>query len=920
MRQLALLLSGNDVREPELNRALASQIIAGYSVLFHPTCLAGANFLPEIEDIINPPTGDERLLIVPESVYQAADPIARVELDRAGTQLLRLKPEEVIPGPAAIGPRMGFSTEPTELEQEFLAAGYHYLGLQILLRRLGHSEKIEEQLIWAELSQAADIYQTGDAEGARHALHAAFDVMHGNRQSAYPATINWLDVLLPDSTEHDSALARRWSTGVKMNLVATPAEIQRLSDETIVDLKNRLAADDIEILGGRVTDRPFSFLSFESRAWEIGQSYRRLKTILDRDVDTFAGQAGSLLFDLPQLLMKHGVRYALHAAFDGSQFPRLRGPKIHWSIGDGSIVETVTRPPKRASDEAGGLQIFVDLADVLLSERAPTTILEHRAGSASVWYTLLIEGQKIASVFGKFETVTEFFLNVMMPEGPTVTRPDEYAAPIESLQRPDPISRWRDHSLRRQRFDALSSLLALARIAQPDLPLPIEEQQQLENDIEEATSGDDSALQAKIDAWEIRVAEELGKGVGLLSGEQSGYLIVNPSSFPRRLGIETDQRIEKATIDSTLRACEATPHGSRLLVDLQGWSYAWIPIHGTSNVPAEKLEPVASARRLKNTQIEIEIDKKTGGLRGIWTLRDRYSRLGQQLVHSSASEMIAREIKITQDGSLLGEIVVKGIIRALDSKRELARFEQKFRLWRGRPVARLDITIEPSIPHSGAAMENYFACRWAWPDDKTILLTSSGPTMGSHLDSSIEATDFLELREQHLTTNIVTGGLVRTHRFHRQQADTLLIVPGESARHFTFWIGLDLPNPFRFAQAELWPPLIHRFSAGPPTRGTTGRLASFDSESAHACSMAATDSPQPAVRVRLAETMGKGGRFPFELFRRPESVLLTNFLGETMYDLYREDTHVSVDLSSLELQQLLVLFERLSTTPAEGNS
>jgi hypothetical protein len=907
VKQLAFLLSGADVGEPELDRSMSRTIIAGYALLFHPDWLAVADFLPEIEDIINPPMGNDRVLIVADRIFQLADPVVQKDLQQDGTLLIRLREDQVTAGPASMASWNGLSTEPAELLAEFYAAGYHYLGLQILLRRLGHSEKIEEQLIWGELSQAAESYRAGEHESARSSLHAAFDVMHANRQSAYPATINWLDVVFPREKENDQPLVDRFAKPVKLNLIALPGELRSLSEQTLAELKRCVTEDEVEILGGRMSDRPFGMLPFESRAWELSESYRQLKKLLDREIDSYAGRASSLGSDLPQLLMKHGVRYAWHAALDGSRYPILRGPKIHWSTGDGSIVETLTRPPISASDEEGGLSLFVQLADLLLAERSPTTVLAHRVGSDSVWYRLLIEGQKIATVFGKFETLTEFFLNVMMPDGPTVTRPDEYRSAETSLtESRNPISTWRDLIQQRHHFDSIRSLLGLVRITDPTGPsVPAEELSRIESTIElaEESAKEDLPTLAE-DAKELLI-----RAIGIPGEGSGGWLIVNPSSFPRRFGIEIPDRLESPDINNVLRAAEVTSTGTNLVVDLLGWSYAWIPRRGTGVGTQETLEPVARGRRLKNTQIEVEIDKKSGGIRGIWSLRDRHSRLGQVLVHSAGSEMIAREIKVDRDDRLVGVIRSVGVIRARDTKKEWATFEQSVRVWRGRPVARIDIAIEPTIPLVGNPMENYFACRWAWPDDKTVVLTSSGPTMGSHLDSCIEAADFIELREQHLATNIVTGGLVRTHRFDRQQADTLLIVPGEEGRRFSLWIAMDSPNPFRLAQAELWPALVTPVAGGVPTRGPTGTLAKFTSDTAHATSLVPMDSPKPGVRIRLAETMGKGGRFPLDFHRRPDSVLLTNFLGETIYDLYREETQVSVDLAPLEMQQVLALFE-----------
>ncbi len=559
MKQLAFLLSGTNVREPELDRSMSRVIIAGYSLLFHPDWLAAADFLPEIEDVINPPTGDDRVLIVPDRIFQSADPVVQKDLQQDGTLLVRLREDQVAAGPAALASWNGLSTEPADLLAEFYAAGYHYLGLQILLRRLGHSEKIEEQLIWGELSQAAESFRAGEHDSARSALHAAFDVMHANRQSAYPATINWLDVVFPREGENDQPLIDRLARSVKLNLVSLPGELRSLSEQTLAELKRCVAEDEVEVLGGRMTHRPFGMLPFESRAWELNESFRQLKKLLDRDVDCYAGRASSLSADLPQLLMKHGVRYTWHAALDGSRYPILRGPKIHWSTGDGSIVETLTRPPISASDEDGGLSLFVKLADLLLSERSPTTVLAHRVGGDSVWYRLFMEGERIATVFGKFETLTEFFLNVMMPEGPTITRPDEYSSAVASLvDGRNPISTWRDLVHQRHQFDSIRSLLGLARITNPTGPsVPADQLSRIEQSIE---LGEESAKE-DLKTLTQDSEELIVQSLGIPAEGDGGWLIVNPSSFPRRFGIEIFEQLKSPDINSVLRAAEVTSRG-----------------------------------------------------------------------------------------------------------------------------------------------------------------------------------------------------------------------------------------------------------------------------------------------------------------------------------------------------------------------
>jgi hypothetical protein len=913
---LALLLAEPDVRRPERDSKLAPAIIAGYQSLWHPRLLANAAHIPLIQEIANPPAGDDRVFVVPAAVHDAADSIVQNDLVVPGTKIVLVREEVGQDGPHRLS-AAAHATDNDPIVQHFFAVGFAYLALEVLLRRLGRPEKLEEDLIWAEVQQAAESYVAGEEDHARAALHAALEVMHGSRQAAYPATINWLTLAIARPENNDDALRNALDQqSSPWNLLITADQARRLRPETLERIKDAVADQKLEIVSGRTTDRPFNYLPLESRLWEIDQSLRTWKEFLSRDLDTFGGRVASLSPDLPQLLMKFNVRHALHLCLDGSTYPRLRGPKIHWTSADGSVVETVARTPDSASDDHTGLSVFANMADTLKNDRSPTGFLVHWLDQRAPWFDAWIRVQADVPVFGKLETVTNYFLNSTLPDAPTVTRIDEYRVANDARGGERPVGRWRDLARRRNRFDVANSLRALAALASSDPMADVPT-----DDLERAIEVGDTNADSRLMDFEIQAQRILAERILGDAPAGDGYLLVNPSNFPRRATLHLSNLRRDLPLDSALRAIEPTPEGANVIVDLSGWSFAWLP-RSTGAEPATaaaiELDPVAQGARLKNTLIDVLVDRKTGGLKSIASVRDGYNRLSQQLVYGGGSRVVGRSFEVSVDQRLVGEITTCGEIQSTDGRSILATFQQRVRVWRGRSVARIDIAIEPrSLPHAADPDGHYFACRWGWPDEKSTILAAHGPAMQSHTGEHVEASHFLEIREQHIATNIVTDGMVRHQRVTHRTADSILWLAGEANARATFWVGVDVPDPFRFAQAETWPIQVIPVLASPPTDDITGTIGRLVGDHVLVNSLRYRSAPA-RIDLRAAETAGAARRAEISWLRRPVvDASLRSFRDETIYDLYLEGDKVSVDLSAFEWQKVSWT---LDETPAIPNS
>jgi alpha-mannosidase len=883
--------------EPESNRPLAPVILAGFQVLWHPELLRRADRSPGVRDLADVPNDDACVAAVPKPCYDAADDVVRRNLAGASAAVLLVDDEVGLDGPFRLADKLGLPGDAPELLREFFAVGYAYLGLGVLLRRLGRPETLDESRFWSEIRQAADAYANRSMDAARDALRAAIDVLHGVRQTAYPATVNWVDLALLPPRGAKAEILERMELAVPWNLLAAAEEAFAWDEDLRRVVRERRAEGAFELLGGTTTGRPLPLLPFESRVWEFRRAAELYAEALGRDVDSFASRTAALYPDLPQLLMKFGCRYALHAAFDGSKFPLLRGPKLHWTAADGSVVETLARTATNAGDDQSALEVFAALAETLQNDRSATMVLAHWIHAPSAWYQYLLRVQAAADLFGKFETFSDYFLHASLPDGPTRTRVDEYYAGEPSK---GPPRDWIAHHRARSEFDAARSLSALAQV--------------LTRSVESDGQADETEMEIGRTQLEpaARIGSEAARRIADVvlrdAPATPGFLVLNPCSFARRVPLELQGAPRRMRIEKPLRAFEWGETASRAIVDAPGWGFAWIPRCESDPGPSQPLAPVAKGRRLRNTLIELEVDKRTGGIRGAWSLRDGYSRLGQQIVHSAGAQMVCRTIETASVGALYGEIRSNGEIRDPLGRRILARFSQILSLWRGKQQAKLEVQLTPGPDCLADSDDDYFACRWGWPDEKSTLVACSGLSPGAHHGARVQAADFFEIREAGFSATVLSPGLADHRRIDYRLLDSILPTTPHATTHVHFTIALNHPNPRRLLQDATWPCAVLAVDRGPPRVGPVGWFAQLDSEDVFATSLAPIVGEKPGVRARLMETGGAGGRAKLRFARNADSARLTNFKGDRLYDLHEEDDAIPVDFSAHEVQQVEVFF------------
>jgi alpha-mannosidase len=318
-------------------------------------------------------------------------------------------------------------------------------------------------------------------------------------------------------------------------------------------------------------------------------------------------------------------------------------------------------------------------------------------------------------------------------------------------------------------------------------------------------------------------------------------------------------------------------------------------------------QPAALETVLCNEFFSVVIDPHTGAIRSIFDDRARGPRLAQQLAlrlpsgqrqpagDAAYSIMAADEVEIVSAGPVLGEVVVRGRLMSAGGQRQ-AGFQQTTRIWRGSRVIELLVDLDTAVPPGSDPWNSYYAVRFAWPDETAKLHRSANLAVVASEATQLESPHFIDLRTAKTRTTLLVAGLPWHRRVGPRKLDTLLIVPGESCRHFRLGIGIELPNPLAAAMDFLAPPAMLAGAARPAH--ATGWLFHLDVRSVLATHW--EPLAQGGFRVRLLETEGRQVQLNLRALRPLAWARKTGSNGQSAEDLPVEDYRTAIELRPYE--------------------
>jgi hypothetical protein len=915
----------------------------------------------------NPP------LILPDDwqdrVVQAGAVAFRASTDRAATlanllQALRplLETEAASPD-AATSARARQALAVLELPGErvapFFGLGFGHVQLEALFEAMDHQNLLDTPELWQELQQAA---AADSAETARSPLESAAQRLLTAREVLYPVSVHLLDLHLLTDDNLDQPFPASFDRDVPLNLVASASRLERLATsqpERMAKLRTRLAAGTVEACGGCYAEREDPLLPLESQVWNLRKGLARSEELLGQPVRVFARGRFGFHPQTPSLLQAAGLTRAVVVAFDEGVLPSHRATVVNWSATDGKQVDAFCRAPRAADNPQTYFHVAHYLHETIMQDHAATLVLLH-TGKPLPWYEDWLELSRLAPVLGQWTTLSRYFDEVTAGDYTSPAPADEFhadylgertadtapeATTYSSGQEPKvkayrltdearrhPVSAFAAHARSRRQLDAAWTFAGLYRsLAGQGDPLPFEERLVALEDQVEASFGDEvtrwqgdrvtegaevnsltlspghlvtlspkGAMQESAQALAQRLLARAER-------EEPGQLLLNPCSFPRRVVLELEGLSAPIPVAGPVKACQLDGSVAKLVVEVPALGFAWVP--QTTGKPMPSRMRLADDRCVRNEFFEAEVDPQTGGLRGIRDNKTRVSRLGQQMVFNPGSVIRVKEIKTTSTGPAYGEIVSEGTL--LDEQGQvLATFRQRFRAWLGRPVLDLRLEVVPVQGPTGYPWHSYFGARFAWRDERTVLLRGVNGLGYVTSQTRPETPDYLELREGRASAVILTGGLPFHQRHGGRMLDVILVPEGEQQQGFDLAIGLDREHPMLTAFGMVSPVAVIPSAKGPPHVGATGWLFHLDAPNLLMTSLRPAPDGADGVVARLVEVGNHSGHAELRCVRDPQQVRQVHARGAVLAELgYSGDT-VYLDVAEGELLHLRIDFTR----------
>lgn len=909
----------------------AEGLLSCWTAMWHPALVANAERTPSWARADSPPqllAG--RLLMIPaasETLLQAG--WAARAAGEGGHVVRKLHRRSDVLSAALAGLDEPRPEIDPQLAADFLALGYCYLQVELLTRQMRYMSNLDEKHFRAEVVAAAQAAVRGDAEQARRGLNGCFEVLLEARERFYPATSYLIDVTLLAPTTLGQALRDQLAEPVPSNLFLSgeTAEILAVREpETLAAVRAMLERHPSALVGGEYREREAPLLPLESLLGELHRGLAAYTTALGHRPTVFGRRRFGLSPVWPQLLVRCGFTGAAHFTLDEGQFPRDGQSKNRWEGIDASALDALTRVPLDAGLPETFLSLPQKIGESMDLDHVAAVAFAHWPGQQSPWYDDLRRIGAYAPVLGKFVTLGDWLTQTDVPGHVTRFTADQYRAPYLKQavvrKQADPISSLAEHQRRRVACDAQHALHALAALAGGKLgELPLVCADEVERAATEEAGDLDARLSAGLSAALGRFAAALPRAV---AAAEQGCLIVNPHSFARRVNVAVRGLETPPAAAGPVKAAEQSGEDVYLSVDVPAFGFVWASGEAPAAAAAKrrsKPEPsLVVDGALRNEFLELRVDPETGGLRSIHDYVRRGNRMSQQLAFRSPgprpkpgdiwrdpdelaqyTRMAADSVDVTAAGGVLGEITSRG--RLLDADdRVRARYVQRAQVWRGSPVAVLEIELSDVEEPRSDAWNSYYAARFAWADEAAGIRRSVGQGAVATDAKRLEAPHFVEIAGEQQTTAILTGGLPYHRRIGLRMLDTLLVVRGERCRRFRLGIGIDLAYPLPHALDLLTPPTALVERAAPPSSGTSGWLCHVDLKNVVATHLSPLVSEGRLVgfRARLLETRGRAGKARLRAFRPLTHARHVDFLGQTLAQLPLDDGAATIDFTAHE--------------------
>ncbi|MEM7786021.1 MAG: hypothetical protein AAF623_21920, partial [Planctomycetota bacterium] len=399
-----------------------------------------------------------------------------------------------------------------------------------------------------------------------------------------------------------------------------------------------------------------------------------------------------------------------------------------------------------------------------------------------------------------------------------------------------------------------------------------------------------------------------------------GQLVVNPHSFQQRVSFQTDDQNKQAKHQPPVVYADSYDRGTVWVVDIAGSGISEINVSKKDASAFQRDPQPAKKFELQNEFFQLDIDQKTGGIRGIQLHGQRTNLCGQQLSmripetdrpqegrlnKARYAEMVSDSIETFNESRLVGKITSRG--RLMDGSSEVGSFQQQVSLTRGLKYAEVHVKVEPSVPLQ-SSQNNYVCSRLAWKDESTRVIANQNESRYDVTSDWFHATHFFEILQAENKVTFLTGGLPYHRRVSRRMIDTILVCGCESTKEFSFRIGIDLPYSYA-AAVDMMSPVIQIPGPVSGSADATSWLFHLNCKNVIATywEPLQQDGRWAGVTIRLRETEGRGGKLRISC---PHPIAIgqkCNFVGSFICSLEVRDedpSQIEIDFGRFEFFEI----------------
>ena len=956
LQDLVILIPSHSLEDfpTEQTDKPAASLLNAFSVAWHPALLAAAEILPHWRRADEPVAVNSTQLIFVPTVCDDWLPHGWVEEARlAGATVIsgfhdRLEMEQVA---------LAALPEPVDVDRDlvldFYSLGFCWLQVELLSRHMRNFSNIDEGRLHQRAISAARAAVAHDQETAKSHLRGCFELLLESRERFYPVECYLIDLCLTFSDLDTDKLIEELGREVPISLLASLTDLRTLCDKSPSmreALTTACQTGRACIVGGEDRETPLPLLPLESVLHQFDSGLKGWRDLIGQTPAVWGRRKYGLNALLPQLLVKFGFKAALHVVLDDGIYPDHEYTKLRWRGPDETVIDALSRIPLAADSGSSYLRFPVRMAESMDHDQVAGLIFARWPDVTAPWYEDLRRSQRYAPVLGRFVSLQHFFERTELPGQLSSYRSHEYFPPylIQSVARreSDPLSRFADHNLRRRRFDAALWCRNLAR-AMMKQPIETSDTAEAIRVLEAATPDADataiSTAISRLTDVESQWPRELSRIVLHGANSKRGFLLLNTLSATRRVCVPLPGLKSSPAVAGPIKAAyvsAARPADSYVVVEIPGAGYVWIPEDERGSVQAPPKPPIVEATVLRTEWFEVAINEQTGGIGHVRLHEQRTKRFSQQLsfrfprertvgtgedaYKTQYAEMVCDRHEVTSTGPLRGEVTTHGRIIDQTNGDRLATYRQSVRVWRARPIIEVDIELSDLRAPDGDPWNNYFAARFAWNDSASAVSRSVFHAAQGFGGERFETSDYIEAASEDERVTIVPHGLPYHRKSGARMVDSLLVVAGETRRHFRFTIAVDARFPLEAAWNAMTPAIVIPTESGPPRSGPQGWFFRVDTRNVQITRILdlaepPTDSVSSDIDsialpagsgfgLRLLETEGIAKRVRLEAFRQPIYARKRDFQGRTLSELVLENDAVLVDLGAFEVADLELRF------------